>query len=64
MINTTQMENINTKTAFKVNVLYRGAEKWRYSKSINRAKFFQETAKKQGLCSIIYQKLNGKYIPI
>ena len=49
---------------FRVNVIYRWKERWRYPRTLKRAKMLQEQATEQGLHSIISQKINGKYVPI
>lgn len=48
-------------TVFRVNVLHNGKERWKYCKSLGRAIILQRSAEKAGICSIIYQKINGKY---
>lgn len=45
---------------FRVNVLHRGKERWKYCRTIERAKFLQRSAIDGGLSSIIYEK-RGKY---
>lgn len=56
------MEN-KTEHRYKVNVLHNGKERWRYTRTINKAMTFQEVATLKGLSSTIYQKVNGKYQP-
>jgi len=47
---------------YRVNVFHGGRERWKYCRTIERAKYLQETAKKGGLCSIIYQKTTKGYV--
>lgn len=48
---------------YKVNVLHKGKERWKYCTKIERARFLQQSAIEAGLSSIILQKSNvdGKY---
>lgn len=52
---------MNDVKKYRVNVLYRGKERWRYCSTIKRARVIQEQAEQSGICSIIFQKINGKY---
>ena len=47
---------------YRVNVLHGGKERWKYCRTIERAKRLQESAKSGGLCSIIYQKTTDGYV--
>lgn len=47
---------------YRVNVLHGGKERWKYCRTIKRAKHLQESAKAGGLCSIIYQKTTEGYV--
>lgn len=58
------MNFIDKKTAphkYRVNVLHQGKERWKYCKSIKRARILQQGAIAAGLSSIICQKIEGKY---
>ena len=58
-----QKSNIgNVNNRYRVNVLHRGKERWKYCYTIERAKHLQELAKQGGLSSIIYQKTRGGYV--
>lgn len=48
----------------KVNVLHRGKERWKYCTTIERARHLQKSSVAAGLCSIIYEKINGAYTAI
>lgn len=47
---------------FRVNMLHRGKERWKYCRTIERAKKLQQEATAGGLCSIIYEKVDGSYV--
>jgi len=52
---------MDKKNKYRVNVLYRGKERWKYCATIKRARLLQLSAIEAGLSSIIYQKKDGKY---
>lgn len=47
---------------FRVNMLHRGKERWKYCRTIERAKKLQQEATESGICSIIYEKIDSNYI--
>jgi len=47
---------------FRVNMLHRGKERWKYCRTIERAKKLQQEATAGGLCSIIYEKADKGYV--
>ena len=47
---------------FRVNMLHRGKERWKYCRAIERAKKLQQEATAGGLCSIIYEKVGKSYV--
>lgn len=47
---------------FRVNILHRGKERWKYCRTIEKAKKLQQEATAGGLCSIIYEKVDGSYV--
>lgn len=49
---------------YRVNVLHQGKERWKYCRTIKKARQMQEAEIVGGLSSIIYQKKNGKYVAI
>lgn len=49
---------------FRVNVLHEGKERWKYCKSVKRARVLQECSIAKGLSSLIFQKKEGKYIEL
>jgi hypothetical protein len=46
---------------FRVNMLHSGKERWKYCRTIERAKQLQQEATAGGLCSIIYEKGDKGY---
>jgi len=52
--NNALLPDVNSR--YKVNVLQKGKECWRYTNKETRAKRLQLLAKKNGLCSYVYQK--------
>jgi hypothetical protein len=52
---------MSIESRYRVNVLWNGKERWKYCKTLNKAKFMQETQIQKGLSSIICKKINGKY---
>ena len=54
---------MNSNQRYKVNVLHKGKERWKYCTKIERARFLQQSSIEAGLSSIILQKSNvdGKY---
>lgn len=58
------MNYIDEKTGlhrYRVNVLHRGKERWKYCKTIKKARQLQQSAIDGGLSSLIFQKREGKY---
>lgn len=49
---------------FKVNVIHQGKERWKYCTSLKRAEIFKWNAESKGIVSVIYKKVDGKYIAI
>jgi len=46
---------------FRVNVLHRGKERWKYCGTIERATFLQQSAIKAGLSSIIFERMPDRW---
>jgi len=59
---TSQLNIGADSSRYRVNVLHGGKERWKYCRTIKRAKHLQESAKAGGLCSIIYQKTTEGYV--
>ena len=57
----TDHEVTNLRRRFKVNVIHRGKERWRYPRTLEKAKAYRSEAILKGLSSIIYEKIEGKY---
>lgn len=49
------------KFSYKVNILHRGKERWNYCRTIQRAKFLQQSAKDGGLSSIILERVPERW---
>lgn len=49
---------------YRVNVLHHGKERWKYCRTIKKARQLQQEAIAGALCSTIFQKKNGKYVAI
>ena len=47
---------------YRVNVVHRGKEKWKYCKSITKAKQIQYDQSQGGFSAKIFEKMDGKYI--
>jgi tRNA(Phe) wybutosine-synthesizing methylase Tyw3 len=43
---------------------YGGKERWKYCRTLERAKHLQKVASEGGLHSIICQKVNGRYVSL
>lgn len=56
------LQKANVMRRFRVNMLHRGKERWKYCRTIERAKRLQQEATAGGLCSIIYEKVDGSYV--
>lgn len=58
-----EVKEMNSNQRYKVNVLHKGKERWKYCTKIERARFLQQSSIEAGLSSIILQKSNvdGKY---
>jgi hypothetical protein len=49
---------------FRVNVLWRGVERWKYCRTIERAIYLRNVGVEGGLSSIIFQKTERGYVPL
>lgn len=49
---------------YRVNVIHKGKERFKYCRTLKRARCLQQEAIDNALCSIIAQKINGKYVTI
>lgn len=56
------LQQTDVMRRFRVNMLHRGKERWKYCRTIERAKKLQQEATAGGLCSIIYEKGDKGYV--